>query len=82
MLLIICGFTLILLPFSLINTAGGRWDSPTIICMLVFGVVSLALFLIWENFFAPKMFFPFALLKDRTVLGAALVYFLVFLTTL
>lgn len=81
-ILITAGFTLITLPFSLVSSANHSWQSASIIVMIVIGVVSLVAFLVWEKYFAPVQFFPFALLKDRTVLGAALTYFLVFLSTL
>ena len=81
-LLITAGFTLILLPFSLVNSSGNDWKNAKIIVMIVIGVVALAGFGIWERFFARVQFFPFAFLKDRTVLGAAITYFMVFMTTL
>ncbi|CAG9987036.1 unnamed protein product [Clonostachys byssicola] len=81
MILIIAGFALLLLPFSLVRTIGGGWTAPTVIVMIVLGVVILACFVAWEKFFAPVMFFPFHLLRDRTILGAALAYFVMFLST-
>lgn len=81
-ILITAGFTLITLPFSLVSSATHSWESASIIVMIVMGVVSLAAFVVWEKYFAPVQFFPFELLKDRTVLGAALTYFIVFLSTL
>lgn len=41
-----------------------------IICMIVFGLALLALFAAWERFWAPKTFFPFHLLTDRSVVAA------------
>jgi hypothetical protein len=82
MILIAAGFSLILLPFSLVQSAGGDWGNAHIIAMIVVGFVCLGLFVAWERFYAPVMFFPFELLKDRTVLGAGLVYFIIFLSTL
>ena len=67
-LLISAGFTLILLPFSLVSNAIHSWESASIIVMIVMGVVCLAAFAFWERSFAPVQFFPFRLLKDRTVL--------------
>ncbi|KAI8314110.1 Siderophore iron transporter [Colletotrichum sp. SAR11_59] len=46
------------------------WRSPLIICLLVFGVVLLIAFVIWERAFAPITFIPYSLLLDRTVIGA------------
>lgn len=42
--------------------------------MLVIGIVLMICFGIWERYFAPVTLIPFALMKDRTVLGACLVY--------
>lgn len=81
-LLITAGFTLLTLPFSLVSSAANSWQSASIIVMLVMGVVSLVAFGVWEKYFARVQFFPFELLKDRTVLGAAMTYFIVFMTTL
>ena len=41
-----------------------------IVCMLAFGVVALVLFAVWEKFLAPKTFFPFYLMKNRSVVAA------------
>ncbi|KAF3065318.1 Siderophore iron transporter mirB [Daldinia childiae] len=80
-ILVSAGFTLILLPFSLVSSASHSWQSASVIVMIVMGVVSLAVFAIWERFFARVKFFPFEFLKDRTFLGAVMSYFMVFLTT-
>jgi len=72
-LLLICGgFSLLLLPFSLAAYQGEGWKSPMIICMIVFGFVLLATFAVWEKYLAPKTFFPFYLLANRSVVGACL----------
>jgi hypothetical protein len=70
LLLIVAGFSLVLLPFSLVSYQREGWESPMIICMLVFGFVSLGLFAAWEKYLAPKTFFPFYLLTNRSVLAA------------
>jgi MFS family permease len=70
-LLLICGgLSLFLLPFNLYSFQTDGWKSPLIICMIVFGVVLLIAFGVYEKFFAPVTFIPFGLLTDRTVLGA------------
>ncbi|CZS98016.1 related to siderophore iron transporter mirB [Rhynchosporium agropyri] len=72
-LLLICGgFSLLLLPFSLAAYQGQGWKSPLIICMIIFGAVLLVAFALWEKFLAPKIFFPFHLLTNRSVVGACL----------
>ncbi|KAI9052495.1 hypothetical protein LZ554_003839 [Drepanopeziza brunnea f. sp. 'monogermtubi'] len=70
LLLVVAGFSLVLLPFSLVSYQREGWESPMIICMLVFGFVSLGLFAAWEKYLAPKTFFPFYLLTNRSVLAA------------
>ncbi len=72
MLLLIAGWSLVLLPFSLANTLGQGWQSPQIIAMLVIGFCCLVAFFAWERFFAKKTFLPFHLLTDRTVIGSCL----------
>ncbi|EFQ36422.1 major facilitator superfamily transporter [Colletotrichum graminicola M1.001] len=78
LVLVMAGWSMLLLPFSLVSGATHEWKSPTIICLIVFGVVALALFAVWERFFAKVSLFPYQFLKDRTVLGACLVYGIMF----
>lgn len=70
MVLVIAGFGLLLVPLTLAANAVNQWHNPYIIAMLVLGVCFLALFCVWERYFAPVMFVPFRYLKDRTVCGA------------
>jgi MFS family permease len=70
--LLVAGFVLFLLPFSLATSVAGQWKSASIISMLVIGFVILCLFPIWERFGASKPFLPWERLKDRTVFGAVL----------
>jgi hypothetical protein len=76
------GWGLLLLPFSLAGYAHDGWKTGYIIAMIVLGVALLVAFGIWERFFAPVQYFPFRYLKDRTILGACLVYAFMFLSTL
>ncbi|CAO2658528.1 Nn.00g062510.m01.CDS01 [Neocucurbitaria sp. VM-36] len=72
-LLLVCGgFSIFLLPFSLAAYQSKGWASPLVICMIVFGFLLIVLFAVWEKFFAPKTFFPFHLMKDRSVVAACL----------
>ncbi|KDN70834.1 putative major facilitator superfamily transporter [Colletotrichum sublineola] len=80
LVLVMAGWSMLLLPFSLVSSATHHWESPTIICLIVFGVISLALFTAWERFFAKVSLFPYQFLKDRTVLGACLVYGIMFMS--
>ncbi|KAF2724683.1 MFS general substrate transporter [Polychaeton citri CBS 116435] len=72
LVLLSAGAALFLLPFNLYLLQPKGWDSPLIICLLVFGVVLLLLFVAWERFFAPVTFIPYSLLLDRTLLGACI----------
>lgn len=69
LLLLCAGFALFLLPFSIYSYQAQGWQSPMIICMIVFGILFLISFVLWEVFGATVNFFPWHLLKDRTVLG-------------
>ncbi|KAF9630106.1 Major facilitator superfamily [Lasiodiplodia theobromae] len=70
MVLICAGFALLLLPLSLATYQTDKWRSASIICMIVFGGLSLIGFYVWEKWWAPVRFMPFHLLTDKTVLGA------------
>lgn len=52
------------------------------IAMIVIGVVCLAAFAAWERWFAPVQFFPFKYLKERTIIGACLLYGIMFISVL
>lgn len=67
--LLCAGLVLLLLPFSLAQSAADTWRAPHIIAMLVLGVVCLAAFAVAERF-VPRPFIPARLLADRTVVGA------------
>lgn len=64
------GLALFLLPFNIYSYQALGWRSPMIICMIVFGLVLLAGFGLYEKSLSPKCFLPFHLLVDRTVVGA------------
>ena len=66
------GVALFLLPFNLYTIQAKQWHSALIICLLVFGIVLLIAFAIWERFLAPVTFIPYSLLLDRTVFGACI----------
>ncbi|KAK1517693.1 major facilitator superfamily transporter [Colletotrichum costaricense] len=78
LILVMAGWSMLLLPFSLVSNATHQWKSPTIICLIVFGVIGLALFALWERNFAKVSLFPYHFLKNRTILGACLVYGIMF----
>ncbi|EYE90522.1 siderophore iron transporter mirB [Aspergillus ruber CBS 135680] len=70
LLLVVGGFSLLLLPLTLAASSVNQWHNLYIIAMLVIGVALLALFCVWEKYFAPVTFVPFQYLQDRTVFGA------------
>ncbi|KAH7363486.1 siderophore iron transporter mirB [Plectosphaerella cucumerina] len=72
------GMALFLLPFSIYSYQALRFRSPMIICMIVFGIVLVATFVLWEKFFAPVTFIPFRLLRDRTVFFGGIMFTFVF----
>lgn len=80
--LIITGLALFLLPFSLFpyqgSTLSEQWSSALVLSMLILGFVIIIAFVIWEWKFAPVTFIPFHLLKDRTILGCALIAAILF----
>lgn len=70
LLLLTAGLALFLLPFNLYTLQPLGWRSPLIICLLVFGIVLIIVFALWEKFFAPVTFIPYSLLLDRNMIGA------------
>jgi MFS family permease len=80
LLFISTGFAFFLLPFNLYAMEAEGWKSPLIICFLVFGVLLIAAFIIWERFFAQICLTPWSTLRDRTVLGTCIVGFVLFMS--
>lgn len=80
MFLIVAGFSILLLPFSLVTYASNGWKSGHIIAMPIIGVFLLACFFIWEKKFASTPLAPWHSLRDRTLLGAAAVAGVIFLS--
>jgi MFS family permease len=78
LLLISAGFAFFLLPFNLYTLEAKGWGSRLIICFLVFGVLFIAGFVVWEKFFARICLTPWTILRDRTVLGTCIVGFTLF----
>jgi MFS family permease len=76
------GVAFFLLPFNLYALQAKGWSSPMLICFLVFGVLFLIWFGVWEKYFAPVTFVPWPLLRDRTVTGACLLSFTLFFSNM
>ncbi|KAK6076888.1 siderophore iron transporter mirb [Seiridium cupressi] len=79
-LILAAGLALFLLAFNIYTYQSDGWRSPLIICFLVFGVLLMAFFAVWEKYLARCNFIPFELLKDRTCLGAFIVSGSVFIS--
>jgi hypothetical protein len=77
-IILTAGMALFLLPFSSWSYQAKKWESPMIICMIVFGFIFLLAFPIWEKYFAPVTFIPYDLLLDRTVFFAGIMFVFVF----
>lgn len=78
-LILMAGFVLFLLPFSLATYGRAEYKGAKFIAMVVIGILLLAFFYVWERFFARTHFVDWKLLKERTVLGvfclAAILFF-------
>ncbi|KAI0205598.1 siderophore iron transporter mirB [Astrocystis sublimbata] len=70
LILLSAGFTLFLLPFSIYSFQTYGWADRLTIGLLIGGIASLALAVVWEKYWAPVKYMPWEILKDRTVLGA------------
>ncbi|RKU44011.1 hypothetical protein DL546_007272 [Coniochaeta pulveracea] len=77
-ILLAAGMALFLLPFNIYSYQSQGWRSPMIICMIVFGALLVAIFVLYEKFLAPVTFIPVRLLSDRTVFFAGVMLLLVF----
>ncbi|GJD03656.1 siderophore iron transporter mirB [Colletotrichum higginsianum] len=73
MFLIMFGFSLFLLPFSLVSYTAKKWAAGHIIAMIILGIFCLVLFGFWERKYASTPLVPWINLKDRTILGSAAV---------
>ncbi|KAG0701988.1 major facilitator superfamily domain-containing protein [Suillus ampliporus] len=78
--LVLLGFavSLILLPLTI--TVKGHWRNDSIIAMLVVGVVVLAMFAIWDLYFASRPVIAPRFVKNKSVVCAALIGFFDFVS--
>ncbi|RVX70626.1 hypothetical protein B0A52_05278 [Exophiala mesophila] len=67
-------FALILLPFTIAQSAYGGWTNRSVIAMLVIGFVLLLGFVLFEIYLAPKPLMTQRILKNRTFLAAVTIY--------
>lgn len=73
--LLVVGATLMFLFGLQLGGESYPWDSATVICLLVFGVVTAALFFLWEFKFAIYPIMPTRLFDSRTAKAAFIVCF-------
>jgi hypothetical protein len=66
---------LILLPLTLSQTVHKGWDNPSIIVMIVIGVVLLFVFAFWDIKFASRPIMPGRFLKNKAFIGAVWIGF-------
>ncbi|KAL6235606.1 hypothetical protein BDW75DRAFT_230215 [Aspergillus navahoensis] len=70
-LLLLLGLSIFLVPLSLTGSGNSEdWHKPSLIAMLVLGVVIFVLFLAWDTWVATRPFIPYRMVKNRTVLAA------------
>lgn len=74
--LIILGvsFALLLLPFTLAESADGGWANASIIAMLVVGFVLLIAFVLFEIYLAPVPLMTQRVLKNRAFIAGVVVF--------
>jgi hypothetical protein len=72
LVLVAGGFSLLLLPWPLAVYQKYRFRSPMFLSMIIFGLLLLVLFVVWERFFATKALFPYYLMKNRSIIAACL----------
>ncbi|KAF1999510.1 hypothetical protein P154DRAFT_523302 [Amniculicola lignicola CBS 123094] len=73
-LVMVAGVVMILLGIEL-GGVNYPWSSPTVICLIVFGVVTICLFLLIEDRFAPSPLMPVSIFAHRSNLAACGVCF-------
>ncbi|KAL3475216.1 major facilitator superfamily domain-containing protein [Aspergillus californicus] len=69
-ILLMAGWVLLLLPFSLASNGRTQYQDAAFIAMVVIGFCLLFVFAAWEKWGARVHFISYELLKQRTVLGA------------
>ncbi|KAF2733942.1 siderochrome-iron transporter-like protein Sit1 [Polyplosphaeria fusca] len=68
-ILLICVFGFILVPFTIAGGVSAQWRTGKIIAPLVIGILLVPVWIFWE-LRAPHPMLPFHLMKDRAVWGA------------
>ncbi|KAJ4349068.1 hypothetical protein N0V95_004893 [Ascochyta clinopodiicola] len=79
-ILLMAGFCLFMLPFTLQAYAPQKWKTPYIIAMIVLGILLFPTFVVYERYLAPVPFLPWKYLKEPTIIGSCLLYGVMFLS--
>ncbi len=69
-----------LLSFSLAGYQKDTWKSATILCLLIIGFFTIVAFVVYEKWFCKRSFVPWELMADKTVIGALVLYAVLFLS--
>ncbi|CAE6508217.1 unnamed protein product [Rhizoctonia solani] len=80
LLILAGGVACVLLPLTLAKSANGGWSNPSMIAMLTVGPILLIAFGIYEWKFASHPIVPMKFLRNKAVLGAALIGFFDFVS--
>lgn len=80
LLLFASGWSLMLIPLTLVNNATNTWNSPKIIAMITIGCALLVAFVWYEAKVARLPIIPFRFFKNRTVVCACVIGFFDFVS--
>ncbi|KXN73067.1 MFS general substrate transporter, partial [Conidiobolus coronatus NRRL 28638] len=81
--LLTAGFGCILIPFTMVIREANGWASPAIFIPIIFGVLILAVFIVWEMKFTKHPLVSYRLLNNRAAIIMVIVRaFLMFDSTL
>ncbi|KAI0337328.1 drug:h+ antiporter [Trametopsis cervina] len=80
LVLLAASVALILLPLTLSQTVSRGWHDPSIIAMLVVGLVLMFVFALWDMRFATRPILPGRFLRNRAFIAAAWIGFFDFIS--
>ncbi|VDB82796.1 unnamed protein product [Peniophora sp. CBMAI 1063] len=70
------GWSLFLLPFSLESAAKGGWSNPSMIAMIIVGILCLIAYVLFERFASPIPSFPRRILRNKTFMMCIVIDFM------
>ncbi|CAN3371651.1 hypothetical protein DIURU_001843 [Diutina rugosa] len=73
LLLVVCVFGFILVPFTIAGGVQEQWKTAKIIAPLVIGFCLIPVFVVWETKFAKNPLLPGHLMRDRGVWSAMII---------